>query len=237
VWAVAATPPVSTQTAGLDILRNRFTGDNQPVVIFNVPARLEANMFEDAHAAAVYAHGARVAITNNRIRAGRNFGIQVEHSDYGLIANNEVDHNCAGGMIVRNMRNTMVSANRVYANGYGIIVVEGNPVSPNTITGNLIAQHLEDGLYVIGSSPMLRHNRLLQNRKAGLRLSSLETVNRQLLIPNPLLDTNAVSGNGRDDIQRDDYVAAAGGMGLVTPVDCSWRLMTDPVEARAGGKT
>lgn len=237
VWAVAATPPLSTRTDGLEIFRNRFTGDYQPVVLFNVQARVDANTFEDAHAAAVYADGARVSITSNRMRAGRNFGIQVEHSDYGLIAHNEVDHNCSGGMMVRNARNTVVSANRVYANGYGIIVIDGNPVSPNTITGNLVAQHVEDGLYVIGSSPMLRHNRLLQNRKAGLRLSSLETVGRLLMIPDPLLDANLVSGNGHDDIQRDDYVAAGREMRLATPADCSWRLMTEPVDAvLAGGK-
>lgn len=238
VWAVAATPPLSRETAGLDILRNRFAGDYQPVVIFNVHARLDANTFQDAHAAAVYVHGARFAITNNRIRAGRNFGIYVEQTEHAVIDRNEVDHNCAGGMIVRNTRSTLVSANRVYANGYGVIVVEGDSVSPNRITDNLIAQHIEDGLYVIGGSPMLRHNRLLQNRKAGLRLSSLETVARRLLIPNPLLDANLVSGNGRDDVQRDEYAAAAGGMRPAEPADCSWRLMTDPgATVRPGGTT
>jgi nitrous oxidase accessory protein NosD len=237
VWSVAAVPFPPTHAAAIDLLRNRFAGDYQPVILFNVQARLDANTFADAHAAAVYVHGARVAITNNRIRAGRNFGIYAEQSDHALIEHNEVDHNCAGGMIVRDSRDTVVSANHVYANGYGVILVEGDSVSPNTVTGNLIAQHTEDGLYVIGSSPMLRHNRLLQNRKAGLRLSSLESSGRARLIADPLLDTNLISGNGRDDVQRDEYSTAAEGM-RTEPADCSWRLMTDSrATAGAGGKS
>ena len=237
VWGVAAAPLLAAQLAGVDILRNRFIGDYQSVVIFNLQARLEGNTLENANGAAIYVHGTRFAISHNRIRAGRDFGISVEQSEHGLIAQNEIDHNCAGGIIVRNARNTIVSANRLYANGYGVIVMEGRSVSPNTITGNLITQHIGDGLYVIGGSPILRHNRLLQNQKAGLRFSSLETIGREMLTPNPLLDENQVIGNGHDDIQRDRYTESKTSP-LSTAGDCSWRSTMQPVEAvRVGGQS
>jgi parallel beta-helix repeat protein len=237
VWAVAAAPLLTPQLGGVDILRNRFIGDDQSIVIFNLQARLEANTLENANGAAIYVHGTRFAISHNRIRAGRNFGISVEESEHGLIDQNEIDHNCAGGIIVRNARNTMVSANRLYANGYGVIVMEGKSVSPNTITGNLITQHIGDALYVIGGSPILRHNRLLQNQKAGLRFSSLETISREMLTPNPLLDENQIVGNGRDDILRDRYTESKT-PSLSTSGDCSWRSTMGPVEAvRVGGQS
>lgn len=236
IWAVAVRPPSASHRTGIDILRNQFSGDYQPLVLLNIPARIERNMFEGARAAALHVSGASVIVRNNRMRAGHGFGIDAVRLAHGIIADNELDHNCAGGMIVRNSHDTQVSFNRVYANGYGIILVHGTSVSPNTVAENLIAQQAEDGLYIIGGSPILRRNRLLQNRKAGLHLSSFATVDRRVLIPEPLLEANVVSGNGTDDVQRDEYAPQVPAMPVAEPADCAWRLNGDRVQiARLGG--
>ncbi len=232
IWAVAAKRPPLPQPAEVEIVANRFTADFQPLIVFNVQARIERNTFDSARNAAVYVNGAGTVIKNNRIRAGRNFGIVAEQLDHGLIANNEVDHNCSGGVIVRDSGDTDVRFNRVYANGYGIILVHGRPTSPNTIVENLIAQHSEDGLYVIGGSPIVRRNTLLQNRKAGVRLSSSTDAQRHVLTPEPLLEANILNGNGNNEVHRDKYTPREA-LIASEPAECSWRLGGAPVTLAA----
>lgn len=43
-------------------------------------------------------------------------------------------------------------------------------LSPNHIEGNLISGN-EDGVYVVGSSPVMKDNTINQNRSAGIRIS------------------------------------------------------------------
>jgi hypothetical protein len=206
-----------------------FSGDHQSLVVLNTPARIVRNTFEGAEAAAVYAGGAPVVISENRMRSGRNFGIYIERVDHGVVEDNELDHNCSGGVMVRNSRDTQVSFNRVYVNGYGIVLVHGTEVAPNTVTDNLVARHAEDGVYVIGGSPVIRRNRLLENRKSGLHVSSL-TSSRGVIVADPLLEANVLSGNAGDAVQRDEFVLPAREISPAEPTDCAWRLGGDTVQ-------
>jgi nitrous oxidase accessory protein NosD len=233
IWAVAAKASVSQLRGVVEIVRNQFSGDFQPIVLLNVEAAVERNVFDGARSAAVYVSGSRPLIRRNRMRSGHTFGVYAERLDHGLIVDNEMDHNCSGGMIVRNSRSTEISFNRVYANGYGIILVDGQSASPNTVSENLIAQHAEDGLYVIGESPIVRRNQLLENRKAGLRLSVLAAVDRRALVPTPMLEGNRLNGNGFNDVRRDEYVAASEAVVPSDTPDCSWRRATSAVPAAA----
>jgi nitrous oxidase accessory protein NosD len=236
IWAVRAEPPPSDGRAALQIVRNTFIGDRQSIVALNTPARIERNTFAEIQAAAVYASGSSVVIAANRIRSGRNFGVYLERAHHSLVADNELDHNCSGGVMARHSHDLRVTLNRVYANGYGIIVVEGSQVAPSILADNLIAQQAEDGIYVIGSSPMVRRNRLLQNRKAGLHLSSLTTTDGAFVLADPLLDGNVLSGNGADEVLRDHYAPPPREMGAEEPGDCAWRVNGGALQvARAGG--
>jgi nitrous oxidase accessory protein NosD len=236
IWAVASTTPPPQQPNGLDIARNRFNADAQSVVLYNTQGRVEANVFENATDAAVHVTGTRVVIKGNRMRAGRAFGVRAERIQHGVISNNEIDHNCSGGVIVRDSHDTEVTFNRIYSNGFGMILVSGRSVSPNTVADNLVTQQAEDGLYVIGGSPVIRQNRLLQNRKAGLRLSSLPARDRQRTPPQPLLDANVLNGNGTDDVLRDEY-EPRDEIRLPEPADCAWRLGGGPIQvATLGGR-
>ena len=115
----------------------------------NAAARLERNTFVGARTAAMLLNGAAAIVRNNHIRSGLGFGISAESLDHSVISDNEIDHNCAGGILVRNAQDTLVVSNRLYTNGYGIVMVLGAVRSPNTVADNLIVRHVEDGLYIV----------------------------------------------------------------------------------------
>lgn len=222
IWAVARTPQTVGGQVQLDVVRNQSVGDAKPVVLFNVSARIDDNVFQDAHSSAIYVSGSTAVIRRNRVRAGRRFGVEVLALSSGLIASNEIDHNCAGGVLVRASRNTQIISNRIYANGSGIVIVSGEPANPSRVTDNLVARHQLDGLHLIGASPLVERNQVLQNRRAGLRISTLNAGGRLALMSNPRLAFNRVSGNGTDE-QTDAYDPGPSGA-EVPPTDCAWRI-------------
>lgn len=223
IWAVRSDTGPLENLGALEVLRNTFSGDRQSIVVLNIPVRIQRNTFADAHDAAVYASGSRIVVSANRIRSGRGFGVYLERVDRSVVSDNELDHNCSGGLMIRSAHHTQITFNRVYSNGYGIILVHGSEVGTNTVADNLIAQHVEDGMYVIGSSPIVRRNRFFQNRKDGMHLSSL-VAGRDVIASEPLLDGNILAGNGNDDVRRDRYVPPVREADIAQAGDCGWRL-------------
>ena len=236
VWAVAPQAPDSTLGTEVAIVGNRFQNDAAGVVAVNVAARVERNVFDDQRGAAVHASGARVALEGNRIRGGRGFGIYAEGVPSGFMSGNEIARNCSGGILLRHVGNTRVIGNQIYQNGYGLVIMQSPAQSPNTVADNLIADHMGDGIVLIAASPILSRNRLLQNRLAGLRLSSMIAGRATDLAAAPLLTANIFQGNGHDDPQHDEYDpntgATAPSQGLA---DCPWRLGTSVVYATQVG--
>jgi Right handed beta helix region len=229
IWAVDAVPP-STGASQIDIVGNRFRNDAIGLVAINVIARVEGNKFDGQGTTAVHVSGGRATIINNQILAGHGFGIYAERLQSGYISRNEIARNCNGGMLSRDSGNTQVIANDVYRNGYGVVLMEGLALSPNTVANNLIADHIGDGILLIGSSPIVTGNRVLRNRLSGFRLSSLTLGSEATRVPAPLLAENVVQDNGLDELQRDRYVSDA----PTTPAaaaDCTWRLGATSIQA------
>ncbi|MGH9329142.1 MAG: right-handed parallel beta-helix repeat-containing protein, partial [Vicinamibacterales bacterium] len=226
IWAVAAQAgaPEAPQIVSLN---NRYRDNANGLVAVNVVAHIERDVFDGHRDAAVHVSGARAVIRGNTIRGGRRFGVYAERLSSGVITGNEIARNCAGGLMVRNVRNTEVLTNQLYQNGFGIVLMEGGSISPNTVAGNLITDHVEDGLVLIASSPLVRRNRLLRNRRAGLRLSSLVAASGETQTPQPLLSENVLSGNGYDDPLRDQYVNVSP-PAATAAADCGWRLGAMP---------
>ena len=233
IWAVAPVARSVGDRTQLVIARNRFSGDARSILAVNGNARIEGNVIESARSAAVYASGAPVVIQANRMRAGFGFGIELVDVAYGLVTDNELDHNCAGGILVRGSRNVHLTSNRLYVNGTGIVVAKGDAISPTIVNDNLIVEHWQDGLHVIGSSPVISHNQLLRNRVAALRISTLVAKGERSSLSDPRLDQNSLGGNGVDEPQRDAYVAGAP-PGDGGTQDCHWRLGRAPQFALAG---
>jgi Right handed beta helix region/Periplasmic copper-binding protein (NosD) len=222
IWAVAPKPHEIGGAVQIDVIRNRFAADVRPVVLFNVSARVDDNAFQDAHHSAVHVSGATVAIRRNRVREGRGFGAEVVGVSSGLIASNEIDHNCAGGVLVRGSANTQILSNRIYANGSGIVIVSGSAVNPSRVTDNLVARNQLDGLHLIGASPLVERNQLLQNQRAGLRISRLNAGRLLDQISRPELASNTLEGNGSNE-QTDTYDPGRSDT-ETSPADCAWRI-------------
>jgi len=205
VWAVAPRPSTAGRIAAVNLQGNRFEGDSIGVVLINVSGRIERNHFSGAETAAVYLAGPGAVVRENRISAGAGFGIYADATEGTPIEENEVDHNSAGGVLVRSARNTTVRSNRIYANGYGIVVVFGSTVSPNTVADNVLLGQLEDGLYVVGGSPLMRANQVRGSRGSGLRILDFLWGRRPRVVADPFLEGNILTGNGSDVPRREEY--------------------------------
>jgi parallel beta helix pectate lyase-like protein len=229
VWAVAPAAAPDRASGTLSIRDNRFDDDVQAVIVMNIDARIERNVVAGASTTALLVEGASAVVRANRIRSGRGFAVSLNRLVRGVVADNEIDHNCAGGIMVRNAAKTDITANRLYANGYGIVMVLGAPTSPNSVADNLVMRQVEDGLYIIGSSPVVRHNRVLDNRLAGLRVAALPSSGNQTIVSEPLLVANVLMGNGYDSLQ-DVYRPVSIALTEPALADCWWRRSD---EARA----
>lgn len=231
VWAVAVSAVRDPGHPGLIVRDNRFENDNQPLVVMNQSAQIERNDVVGAKTTGLLVNGASTIVRANRVRSGIGFGVTLEELDRGVITDNEIDHNCAGAILVRNARRTEVSSNRLYANGYGIVMVMGAPTGPNTVADNLVVRQFEDGLYIIGGSPLVRRNRVLDNRHVGLRVASLRVDGDRVIASTPLLSANLLAGNEQDTVQ-DEFRPYAASLQPRPSADCSWRL--DATAGQAG---
>jgi Right handed beta helix region len=222
IWSVAPTPPTGVSWTGVDITDNAFDSDDTSIVLINTVARVERNTFAQARVAAVLARGSAVTIRGNRMRSGLGFGINADALDHGVIAGNEINHHCGGGILLRETRATQISSNRIYSNGYGIVMFLGQDAGPNTVFDNLVMRNALDGLHVIGASPVIRRNRLLDNEGSGLRFSSLLVKGKPSVQSRPLVDANVLSGN-RTDIPIVDEFRTSDRPSAGPAPDCAWR--------------
>jgi Periplasmic copper-binding protein (NosD) len=204
VWAVASAPPREGTTPAVVLRQNQFEDDRISVVLINVAGQVEENRFARPGEAAVYLSGPGL-VRRNRIQAGSRVGMYVDAADGALIEENELDHNVAVGVLLRQSRRAGVLRNRVYENGYGIVVVFGDQTGPNVIAENLVLSQRADGLYVVGGSPVLRANRAVGNRGAGLRVLDYVPLRGPRITGHPLLQDNVLQDNGSDSLVRGEY--------------------------------
>lgn len=232
IWSVAPTPAAGFGLNGVDIAGNDFDGDDTSIVLINTAARVDRNTFANARIAAVLVRGSAVTVRGNRMRSGLGFGINADALDHGVIAGNEINHHCGGGILLRETRATQVSSNRVYSNGYGIVMFLGRAGSPNTVVDNIVMRNALDGVHIIGASPVIRKNRLLDNQGSGLRLSSLLVKGKRSVESRPLVDANVLSGN-RTDVPTVDEFQTSERQSPGPQPDCAWR---GRAVADAGGR-
>jgi hypothetical protein len=204
VWAVSPTAPLGAAAPGVVVRHNHFEDDRISVLLINVPGRVEDNHFARAGEAAVHLTGPG-AVRRNRIQGGARVGLFADAPGGALIEDNEVDHNVAVGLLLRQARSTDVVRNRVYENGYGIVVVFGDKTSPPLVAENLVVSHREDGLYVVGGSPTLRGNHVIGNRRAAVRVLDYLPIHGAPLVGAPLLQGNLLHDNGVDAPVRGEY--------------------------------
>ncbi|MBV8974092.1 MAG: right-handed parallel beta-helix repeat-containing protein, partial [Sinobacteraceae bacterium] len=172
VWAVRAEP--DARNSAITIRENHFDGGRSGVVAANVALTLERNEFSANAESAVHLLGAGAVVRGNHISGGQGMGIVAENASESVIEDNELDHLGAYGIMVRGSASVLVRANRVHNSAYGMAFVLGQPHRPSTAVDNTIIAPQFNGIDVIGDSPILRNNKVLQARAYALHVVDFE---------------------------------------------------------------
>ena len=188
IWAVRGTP--ESREASIAVRNNRFSGERIGMVVGNVAMQLEHNVFSNVREAAIHLLGSGAVVRGNRISGAAAMGIVAEDSSAALIVDNEIDHVSALGIMIRGSNNTLVQSNRLHNCGYGIAFVLGSAHYPSTAIDNIIVASKYDAIDVVGDSPILRHNRVLQAGSAPLHVVDYRPPAGPVLAAHPFLDGN-----------------------------------------------
>jgi hypothetical protein len=188
VWAVRAEP--DARGAALTMRENHFDGDRSGVVAANIAVLIERNEFANAAEAGVHLLGAGAVVRGNHVSGGPGMGIIADTARESVIDNNELDHLGAYGIMVRSSASVLVRANRVHNCGYGLAFVLGDPHRPSTAADNTIIAPQFNGIDVIGDSPILRNNQVLQPRAYALHVTDYEQPDGKKVLAHPTLENN-----------------------------------------------
>lgn len=202
IWAVNGTP---APAFALRIENNAFRNDRVSIVVANLGATITRNDIRRAADNGMYLMQSRSVVRANRVLGGEGSGILADGGDNLLLERNEIDHNAGVGILVRSCRNAGVQGNSIYANAYGIATVFGDRAAPNVIADNLVMMQRVDGLFLIGSSPLLRGNRILQNGGAAARVLDFVPWSGPRVAADPRFDANTIRGNKLDLPVRGEY--------------------------------
>jgi parallel beta-helix repeat protein len=192
VWAVRGSLDVR-DVGAISVHDNQFHGDNIGVIAANVSILLERNAFTAARTAAIHLIGAGPVVRANHISGGAATGIVVEDAHGALLDNNEIDNVTGYGILVRRSGRTLIQNNRIHHCGYGLAFVLGDAVNPSTAADNLLISQKYDAIDILGDSPILRHNRVLQTHAQALRVEDYRSPDGRLVRAHPFLDGNIVS--------------------------------------------
>jgi Right handed beta helix region len=189
LWLVASQLSGASDAA-IKVRDNQFNGDREGVVLGNVPALIEHNDFSAMREAAVHVVGDGVVIRNNRVLSGAAAGLTVENASDVLIEANDLTHLDGYGVLLRGAANALLRSNRIHSCGYGIAFVLGDPHKPSTATDNMLIDLKYDGIDVVGDSPVLKGNQVLQARVVPFSVQDFTQPNGQTIHSQPLLEKN-----------------------------------------------
>ena len=189
IWLVAGQSHGGAEPISVHV--NRFRNGAAGVVLGNIATVLEHNDFDSMREAAVHIVGADAIVRENHISHGAAAGIVVEDARGGVIQGNQLEHLDGYGILLRGASDVLVRANRVQSCGYGLGFVLGDPHRPNTATDNALLDLKYNGIDVVGESPTLRHNQVLQARANPLHVQDFQAANGQVMRAQPLLDKNS----------------------------------------------
>lgn len=202
IWAVSST---RTDAAVVRIENNAFRDDRISIVVANLGATIAKNDLRGAVENGIYLMQSRSAVRSNRILGGAAGGILADRADNARVEQNEIDHNASVGILVRSSRNAGVQRNVVYANAYGIASIFGDRGAPNVIAENLVMNQRVDAVFIVGSSPLVRANRLLQNGGAAARVLDFVPWSGPRIASDPRFDANTFTGNAPNAAVRGEY--------------------------------
>lgn len=214
LWMVASqalAPGTPLQVTG-----NQFTADRTGIVTGNLPALIEQNQFTSVREAAVHVVGAQAIVRANRISTGAAEGIVVENAAGAVIDANDFDHLSGYAILLRGSADALVRGNRIQSCGYGLAFVLGDPRRPGTAVDNTLIDLQYDGIDIVGDSPVLKGNHVLQARVTPLHVADFSPPQGRPVRSHPLLEDNDLQPGAVElaarahATQRDAAPAAAG---------------------------
>lgn len=202
MWLVA--PHAGPVADPISVHDNQFNSDGTDVVLGNIAVILEHNDFAAVRDAAVHVIGADATVRDNRVSSGSAAGIVVENARGAVISGNELDHLAGYGILVRGSGGTLLQGNRIHSCAYGMAFVLGDAQQPNSAIENSLIDLKYNGIDVIGESPVLRRNQVLQARALPLHVEDFDSPGGSIVRAQPLLEKNsfqsAFSGATRDAV-------------------------------------
>jgi parallel beta-helix repeat protein len=193
LWAVRAEP--DARATAVTVRENHFDGERSGVVTANVAILIERNEFGSDAETGIHLLGAGALVRGNHVSGGAGMGIVAENARETVIDNNELDHLGAYGIMVRNSASVLVRANRVHNCGYGMAFVLGDAHRPSTAADNTIIAPQFNGIDVIGDSPILRNNQVLQPHAYALHVTDFEPPDGARVSAHPVLENNNFRAN------------------------------------------
>jgi hypothetical protein len=191
LWMVASQASQASGASGmLGVHDNQFVADRTGIVVGNVPVLIEQNEFDTVRDAAIHIVGAQAVVRRNRISTGTAGGIVVENAPGAIIEANEFDHLQGYAILLRGSADSLVRDNRIQSCGYGMAFVLGDVHRPDTAVDNTLIDLKYDGIDVIGDSPILRGNHVLQARVWPLHVTDFSPPQGPTVHSQPLLEKN-----------------------------------------------
>ena len=189
VWAVQSEPDLRASTT---IVRdNEFGADRLGVVAGNLSMLVEENTFHDIRETAIHLIGEGLAVRANRISGGAALGIVAENARGVVIEQNELDGLSGYGIMVRGTVNALVRANVIHNCAFGMAFVLGGDGNPSTAVDNSIVAARHRGIDIIGDSPILRRNSVLQAGESPLHVEDYKHPDGSVAKANPFRDGNS----------------------------------------------
>jgi parallel beta-helix repeat protein len=202
IWAVVSSP--GSAGPALAIRSNEFSEDRIGVVVANVTADVVSNTFTRCREAAMFLSGRGAQVRDNRVSSGT-VGVVAEETRGLVLENNEVDNNANMGVLLRSSSQALLRGNRLYANGYGITIILGAAEMPNLVRDNVLLGQKADGLFLLGASPRLSNNQVLNSGAAAIRVLDYVLSVGKPIVSLPVLENNTFKGNVTDTPVRGEY--------------------------------
>jgi parallel beta-helix repeat protein len=205
VWAVQSAGAALDMRDRLHVRSNTFKSGAVGLLTANVNLQAEKNTFTGAREMGMFISGPGAVVRDNRVTQGRAYGIYALGVEGAVIEGNETDANAAVGILLRDSVGSVVRRNRVYGNGYGVLVLFGDAARPDELATNLVMTQSGHGLYVVGGSPRIVDNDVRGNGAAALRIDEYVPLRGPSRRSDPLLRDNRLQGNGADEVVRGSY--------------------------------
>lgn len=189
VWAVRGATDLGS--GAISVHDNHFDNDHDGIVAGNISMLIEQNEFSNPQAAAVDLVGAGAVVRGNHVNGGASMGIVAEGALAVVIQQNDLNGLGGYGIMVRDSSNALLQANRLTNCAYGMAFVLGNSRNPSTAVDNVVIEPRYDGIDVIGDTPILRRNHVVQPHAFALRVEDFNGPNGRKVVSAPFLDHNS----------------------------------------------